>query len=58
MNCLFCKEDYTDDDIKEMRGMGEEFYHDRNCFICPDCYDEFKRHDPNEQLEILMHERH
>ena len=46
------------DDIKEMRGRGEEFYHDSHCFICPDCYDRFKRRDPGEQLEILMRERH
>lgn len=58
MNCLFCKAAYTDDDIKEMKEMGEEPYHDRHCFICPDCYDGFKHRDPGEQLEILMRERH
>ena len=58
MNCLFCKAAYADDDIKEMREMGDEFSHDSHCFICPDCYDRFKRRDPGEQLEILMRERY
>lgn len=54
MECLICKEIYTTDDVQELKEMHEEFYQDKKCFICPDCWDDFLRKDPNDRVKILM----
>jgi len=55
MKCLMCGEEYTRQDIKELREMGEQFHHDRNCFICPDCYDYYSHLSLEEQLKLLFY---
>lgn len=52
--CQVCGEQYTADDLKELREMGERYYHDKSCFFCPDCWDDFQRLPIEEQTEKLL----
>ncbi len=52
MKCTKCGEEYTEDDLRELREMGEQF--SVNPFICPDCYDVFSRKCLEDQFNELM----
>lgn len=52
--CLKCGETYTRDDRREMREMGEEFYHVGDRFICPDCWDSLRQMDLEDILDWLL----
>lgn len=52
--CQVCGEQYTADDLKELREMGEHYYHDKSCFFCPDCWDDFQRLPIEKQAEKLL----
>jgi DNA-directed RNA polymerase subunit RPC12/RpoP len=50
--CSKCGEEYSAGDLAELRDMGEA-YNDRP-FMCPDCYDTFRRRDLEDQLGSLI----
>ena len=54
MTCMSCGEVYTEQDRHELHVMHEEFFQDGDCFICPDCWDHFRRMDPEEQVKMLL----
>lgn len=54
MKCALCEEQFTDEDLEEMMEMGEVFHRESNYFICPDCYDDYRRMSLEDQLNILM----
>ncbi len=54
MKCALCEEQFTDEDLEEMMEMGEVFHRESNYFICPDCYDDYRRMCLEDQLSTLM----
>ena len=54
MKCALCEEQFANDDLEEMKEMGKAFYHESNYFICPDCYDDYRRMCLEDQLSIVM----
>lgn len=56
--CMFCGDEFTEDDLAELKEMGESYFVDRKekSFICPDCYDDLNRKDPEEQVQILVNQ--
>lgn len=52
--CNSCGEEYTSEDLKELRQMGERYWLDFPSFICPDCLDTLQRKDLEDQLEELL----
>ena len=54
MKCALCGEQFTDEDFEEMMEMGEVFHRESNYFICPDCYDDYRRMSLEDQLIALM----
>lgn len=54
MKCLMCNEEYSRQDISDLREMGEEFYRSCDCFICPDCYDHYSSLSLEEQTQLLL----
>lgn len=50
--CTHCGERYTGEEITELRHEGEEFcFHP---FMCPDCFDQFRRMDLGGQFQEAM----
>jgi hypothetical protein len=54
MKCLFCEDTYTDQDLVELKEMGEECWKTKTQFVCPDCYDDLRRLPLEEQLKALL----
>lgn len=52
--CRNCGEEYTAEELRELREMGEEY--NNSPFLCPDCWDEFQRLDSEDQLRYLLKE--
>lgn len=52
--CKNCGEEYTSEELRELRDMGEEY--NKSPFLCPDCWDEFQRLDSEDQLRYLLKE--
>lgn len=50
--CKNCGEEYTSEELRELRDMGEEY--NKSPFLCPDCWDEFQRLDSEDQLRYLL----
>ena len=50
--CTICGERFFPDEIGEWRSNHEAYYPDP--LICPDCYDDMQRKDPQDLLEELM----
>ncbi len=57
MKCEFCGALFTDNELEELREMGESFYLDESIFICPDCYDRFEHLSLEEQFEKVLQMR-
>jgi len=54
MKCALCGEQFTDDDLEDLMEMEETFHREGNYFICPDCYDDYRRMCLENQLIALM----
>jgi len=54
MKCLFCEDTYTEQDIAELKEMGEAYWKTETQFVCPDCYDDLQRLPLEEQLKALL----
>lgn len=52
--CKRCGEEYTAEELRELREMGEKY--SKSPFLCPDCFDWFQRLDAEEQFSFLYHE--
>lgn len=50
MKCLICKEEYTDEEIREM----DESFIVNNALICCDCYDKFLRMDLDDRVKLFV----
>ena len=54
IECVMCGETFTEDDLAELREIGEAYYREEGCFLCPDCWDSFRRMDPEEQVKMAL----
>lgn len=54
VECVMCGETFTEDDLVELREMGEQYHREKSCFLCPDCWDSFRRMDPEEQVKMAL----
>ena len=54
MTCMMCGEVYTEQERHELHEMREEFYQENDVFICPDCWDNVRRMDPEEQVKLAL----
>ena len=54
IRCRMCNEEYLRDELDELREMGEEYYWDGRCLICPDCWDSLQRQSPETQVKRLL----
>lgn len=52
--CLFCGDTYTNDEIRELKEMGEKMWKTEKEFVCPDCYDDLRRLPLEEQAKALL----
>lgn len=55
MKCVKCGEDFSKEDIRDLKDMGEEFH--THPFICPDCWDNLQGKDLEDQFKELMEEK-
>ena len=54
IECVMCGETFTETDLTELREMGEAYHREEGCFLCPDCWDSFRRMDPEEQMKMAI----
>jgi hypothetical protein len=54
MKCLFCEDNFTEQDLTELKEMGEAYYLAEKQLICPDCYLDLRRLPLEEQLKALL----
>ena len=54
VRCARCGDIFTTADLNELREMGETYYLEKGCFLCPDCWDNFKRMDPEDQVKVAI----
>ena len=52
MKCSKCKGIYEDEDLRELKEMGESY--SLHPFICPDCYDRFNKLNLEDQFKEAM----
>lgn len=54
VECVMCGETFTETDLTELQEMGEAYHREEGCFLCPDCWDSFRRMDPEEQVKMAV----
>lgn len=54
MKCLFCEDNFTEQDLTELKEMGEAYYLEEKQLICPDCYDKLRRLPLEETMKALL----
>lgn len=54
IKCVMCGDTFTEDGLKELDDMGERYHREDGCFLCPDCWNRFRRLDPEEQARIAI----
>lgn len=54
MKCLFCEGNYTEQDLRDLKELGETYHLEEKQFVCPDCYDDLRRLPLEEQLKALL----
>lgn len=54
IECVMCGESFSEADLVDFREIGEAYHREEGCFLCPDCWDSFRRMDPEEQLKMAM----
>lgn len=54
--CIRCGEEFTREDLKELREMGERYQKTgkKGCILCPDCLDDFNHEDLEDQPDELL----
>lgn len=52
--CKQCGERYTLIDLEELNEMGESYHCEEGCFLCPDCWDSFRRLPLEEQAKAAL----
>ena len=52
--CARCGDIFTTADLNELREMGEAYYLEKGCFLCPDCWDELQRMSLEEQAQAAI----
>jgi len=54
--CRGCGSETDDEGIRELREWREKYWLDKKTghYLCPDCYDDFRRKDLEGQLEELL----
>lgn len=52
--CVICGETFTETDLAELREMGEAYHREEGCFLCPDCWDGFRRMDLEDQVKMAL----
>lgn len=54
IKCDMCGAEFSEDEMEELEEFKEPYYRDENAFICPDCYDAFRRMTFEEMLDYLL----
>lgn len=54
VRCARCGDIFTTADLNELREMGEAYYLEKGCFLCPDCWDAFQRMSLEEQAQAAI----
>ena len=54
VRCARCGDIFTTADLNELREMGETYYLEKDCFLCPDCWDAFQRMSLEEQAQAAI----
>ncbi len=54
VRCARCGDIFTTADLNELREMGEAYYIEKGCFLCPDCWDVFQRMSLEEQAQAAI----
>lgn len=54
VRCARCGDIFTTADLNELREMGETYYLEKGCFLCPDCWDVFQRMSLEEQAQAAI----
>ena len=54
VRCARCGDIFTTADLNELREMGETYYLEKSCFLCPDCWDAFQRMSLEEQAQAAI----
>ena len=54
VGCARCGDIFTTADLNELREMGETYYLEKGCFLCPDCWDVFQRMSLEEQAQAAI----
>ncbi len=52
--CKDCGDTFTDEELRELHELGEPYHLEKGCFLCPDCWANFQRLPPEEQLAFLL----
>ena len=54
IECTMCGDTFTESDLEEFQEMGEAYHREKECFMCPDCWDAFQRMPAEEQVHVAI----
>jgi len=57
IECVMCGDTFTETDLTGFREMGEAYHRDKRFFLCPDCWDAFRRMPLEEQARVAITDR-
>ena len=52
--CMFCEDRFTDEELSELKEMGEKYWLTKTQFICPDCMDDLQRLTLEDQYRAII----
>ena len=52
--CIFCEDKFTDEELSELKEMGEKYWLTKTEFICPDCRDDLQRLPLEDQYQAII----
>lgn len=54
IECAMCGDTFTEVDLAGFREMGEAVHREKHFFLCPDCWDTFRRMPLEEQARVAI----
>ncbi len=54
IECTMCGDTFTETDLAEFQDMGEAYHREKECFLCPDCWDAYQRMPLEEQARVAL----
>ena len=52
--CMFCGDEFTGEDLDELKEMGETYFKTKTEFACPDCYDDLNQLPLEDRLQAVL----